>query len=66
MPTISITTPRKTKKHKTETTVRGLNDRRDVSAFIVISYSLKNSRRRLIWWRLTGISVCFLSFIFSM
>src|SRR5258707_11992018 len=29
-------------------------------------YSLKNSRRRLIWSRLTGISVCFLWFIFGM
>ena len=29
-------------------------------------YSLKSSRMRLIWPRLTGISVCFLSLIFSM
>ena len=29
-------------------------------------YSLKSSRMRLTWPRLTGISVCFLSFILSM
>src|SRR5437667_8214921 len=30
------------------------------------SYSLNSSRRRLVCWRLTGTSVLFLSFIFSM
>ncbi len=29
-------------------------------------YSLNNSRRRLVWARLTGISVCFLSSMRSM
>ncbi len=66
IPNISIATPAKTRKHKIQTTVRGLNDRRDVSTVIVISYNLKSSRMRLICERLTGISVCFLSFIFSM
>ena len=37
-----------------------------VVGFHLKTYSLNSSRMRLIWPRLTGISVCFLSLIFSM